>query len=180
MPANATYIYGNGCASTKANGDIPLWNRFQYLFFRQLWTGKVMQKSFDRKGRPTILNVVPRRKSLKYNATVYRATSIEDGLPTIVMDYRNDTTSFGGPGLLLPHGTQQLRDEMREIIYQNQPTKVYLGRAYIFNASIDLIDTTEAYQNLSNYYFAINFALDFRPSKQSTIPSWAIPLLPSK
>ncbi len=167
LAADRDFIYGNGWGSVYANAKVPFWNQFQSQLGRSIWGGKILKKSAD---GVNLLNVMLDRKTMSYAAEVIHAPSLIDGLDSVVLDYRSDTTV----PLVSPVVIQRVRDELREVSYRNEKTGIYLGRAYIYTGAMEERFSPE-WQNDQRFFFAANFILDFRTELQQDIPSWALP-----
>lgn len=167
-PSGRSYIRGSGFGSISADNDIEFWNELQARIGRLVWGGKVFEAKSN--GEVRLLNIMTVDTSMSFEAKVHHMKSILDGKSSIVLDYRDDATS----GLLSSQAVRRVRDEMREIVWRGQPTRVYLGRAYLFTGKLGKRHTGEWLER-ENFDFAANFFLDFNVRHQEDIPSWQVP-----
>lgn len=160
--SDRNFMYGSGYTMYYADGTIVR-DRVRSRFMRLLWSGKVFKKLSNVDTFVQLYNFFPYSRNVGGAAIVYYGPSVHDGLNnTILLDYRNNLTK-----------TSDIRDELRDIYWNGQPSRIYLGRLYHFNGLENEI-LTSAWENLTNYDYDFNFILDARKEVQNDVPGWAL------
>lgn len=169
MPNNvvdADLLRGDGWGSLVANTSVPFWNQFQSRVGRLVWGGTVLHRKPS--GEVYLRNMMLINKTMAFEAKVYVSSSIVDRRKALTLDYRRDSTA----GLLSQTAIRRIRDELREIHYRGQPSRVFVGRANVFTGKLSKLDS-DKFDSAQNFFFGANFILDFRPELQRDIPDWA-------
>lgn len=155
------YIYGSGSVVVYTDGSFVR-GRIGLRIYRQFWKGKVFRTIPTTDDVLQLYNILPLRRNVDFPAIVYLGPSVHDGTNgTILLDYRNNLTS-----------TLDIRDELRDIQWRGEPSRIYLGRLYRFNGTAEDI-LTSAWDELTNFRYIMNFLLDIRSEAQSSLPRWA-------
>lgn len=163
---DADLLRGDGWGSLVANTSVPFWNQFQSHVGRLVWGGKVLHRKPS--GEVYLRNMMLINKTMAFEAKVYVSSSIVDRRKALTLDYRRDSTA----GLLSQTAIRRIRDELREIHYRGQPSRVFVGRANVFTGKLSELDS-DKFDSAQNFFFGANFILDFRPELQRDIPDWA-------
>lgn len=136
----------------------PLWNNLQTKVGSTIWGGK---RFYTEGGKTRLLNLMKDSGTERYRAEVYVGASARDGKNAIILDYsKDDSRQMLGKApsvsqIAVDGIIHRVRDEIREVRKNGQPTGVFIGRAHI--------------TFLSSPVFAANFFLDFRGNAPAAV-----------
>lgn len=175
-PAKADRIpLGIGRGFGTVYNEWPIWNHLQTKLGQVIWGGK----RFMRDGELThLINLMVDSGIERYKAKVYVGKSIRDQKDSILLDYRfDDSPRTLGPAqtpvqLLVDKIGPGIRDEIRELYQNGQPTSVFIGRANLYRKVLNPANfasgnmgfpiNDEDFAKAENWFMAANFFLDFR------------------
>jgi hypothetical protein len=162
---------GKGKGTGSLVQGLAIFNLLQMGAGAHIWGGK---KFYEEGGGIKLVNMMIDNGTERYNARVGKTTSILDGKPTVILDYRIDKSlqTFGAPGTpmqkLVDEIVLGIRDEIRELQVNGQGTGVYVGRAHMYLpyflpfADRTVPPSDAAFESPASWIFAANFVLDFR------------------